>query len=118
MVTDIDHLFIDTCTIQRNQPVSDGQGGWTETLKTVASAVPCRIEPAGERFSQFVTGEQERSRTTHVLRTRHDVDIEVNDTIQAVGDTFGVLNHPIKPSVRDEYQTIALERFKRSSGTI
>lgn len=33
----------DRCSILRNQPEDDGQGGWTDSYQDVATRVPCRL---------------------------------------------------------------------------
>jgi hypothetical protein len=40
----IAELFPDTCTIQVNNPSSDGAGGMTDNWSTLTANVPCRVD--------------------------------------------------------------------------
>ena len=58
MRTALASLYTQSCTIERDTLVSDGAGGHTTTVTTVASAVPCLVEVRGAARDEQVLAEQ------------------------------------------------------------
>ncbi len=115
MTCSVDHLLIHSATVQRNVPVSDGRGGHTKTLITVATTVPCRVQPANQK--EIMLGQQNGQRVTHSLKFLPDADVEVNDIIIAEGLTMEARGRT-HPSIRTAFMIVQAEEDQKASGTV
>lgn len=85
----------DTCTVKRNTPASDGQGGSTESWSTVAT-VACRISPGGLSPQEQVMAARITSALVWVITLPQGTDVTAKDRITAGTRTFEVAS-PLAP---------------------
>jgi head-tail adaptor len=98
-----------TCSIQRNDGVSDGMGGITDEWTTVQTNVPCRL---AVRAGIFLAGDLRQRRemastyAEYVLKVAVGTDIRAADRVVVDGETYHV------ESIWDEHEYASVIRCK------
>lgn len=79
-----------TCTISRNTPSSDSQGGDTAVWTDIATGVPCRLSPLFPRGAvEATTGERTLAEFRFLLTLPAGTDIEAKDRVTVTGAADG-----------------------------
>jgi head-tail adaptor len=83
--------FTDTCDILRPAYTSDGLGGYTETLTTAASDVPCVLAPSGSAGGdEVVTADRDANAAEWMITMEWGTVVQPKDRILIGARTFEV----------------------------
>lgn len=82
------HLLNKSSAVWRNTPVSDGQGGWTDTRSQVAT-LPVRVSPASA--SERLAAAQESARVTHNGYYEPGADVQRGDEWRIGSESYEVI---------------------------
>lgn len=84
--------FSDTLTLKRKAQASNGRGGQTDTLTTVASNVPCRfaLSTKSDNAPREIA-ERIKTKPAWVLACAVTVDVRENDVVTVAGLTLQVI---------------------------
>lgn len=110
VVSGIAHLLIATASVYRDNPASDGRGGWTENLVLVGT-VACRISSPSGRDTQLAALRQ--AVVTHAVYMGSDADIRYGDLLQINGTWHFVQVPDLRPSIRGHHLKILTEERQR-----
>lgn len=88
--------LIDTCVITRPTDADSSYGGRTRTYATVASDVPCLVEPTGLTPREIEDGGQAFTMPLRYVHLAHDTDVRRQDRIIANSRTLEVIDVPIR----------------------
>jgi hypothetical protein len=91
MRSSINELLPDTCDILSVTNVSDGQGGWNETLGTATAGVDCRLDYV--RDVKIVSGGALQTYTGWMLTLPYDAVITETNKVQIGADIWNVTSH-------------------------
>jgi SPP1 family predicted phage head-tail adaptor len=75
--------FNETFDSRRNQSVSDGQGGWEETLAPHLEGVRCRVRPW--TMEDETVARQDGTRVSHIMYVPGDTDVGKGDEVTVRG---------------------------------
>ncbi len=79
----------DLCTITRPTRVFDDTGGYTDSLATVASDVPCRV--SREKPREVQQGDKTVILADWIVTLPYGTDVKSGDTIQVGAQTLHVV---------------------------
>lgn len=100
------HLFIHELVHKRKSRVSNGRGGFTETLETIAT-IQGRVTPSRKREADV--GSKKKARLTHLVYLEPGSDIRINDEIYFGDRRFRALVISVIPSIAVYYQVLVEE---------
>lgn len=71
----------DTCTTARRNTTSDGAGGTTASWVTIATAVPCNLQPNPRLGEETMVAAGTQGRSRYRLYVNTDVDLQARDRV-------------------------------------
>jgi head-tail adaptor len=95
-------VLLETATVQRQSPTSDGAGGATESWATVAS-VACRVGVSSSSSQERALAERVTNVSTWTLTLPVGTDVRVGDRLVVGTRTFevlAVLSHSLVTALR------------------
>jgi head-tail adaptor len=105
----IELLLPDTCTILSISRTADGEGGFTETLGTVGTAIPCRVDVKHGRFMNTAGAMQPYMKTQ--LSLAYDQTITEAHRVVHGGVTYSVIAPPNSDQSWIAVKRVELERI-------
>lgn len=100
-------LLPDTCDVQHASTSVNDAGLITEVWTTVASDVPCRVDPVTRTDRTSVYFEREAERVVYQITLPHDANVQRGDRVITGGVTYQIRQLRAEHSLRATTRALA-----------